>query len=42
MKAVLTFDNGQRLVCDILAPAWLRRKPIHSWTDFERDYYEEE
>lgn len=39
MKAVLTLDNGHRFVADVLTPpAWLRGKPIHSWTDFERDF----
>ena len=39
MKAVLTFDNGQKLVCDILTPpAWLHKSRPRFWDDFERDF----
>lgn len=39
MKAVLTFDNGQKLVCDILTPpTWLHKSRPRFWDDFERDF----
>ena len=39
MKTILTFDNGKRLACDIIAPpTWLRKGKPRFWTEFEQDF----